>query len=448
MAHLTDMEELLGRIIRPEAKDYMREALACYHAGAYRACIVLSCSALFEDLAEKLRLLAEIDGEAGKLHRKIQKQRDDHKTFETDLRTGLLGAGITSKAEDQTLEDLLRKRNQAAHPSGVHAPAEAARYVFHAAIDGWLSRPQLTTREGVQRLMQRLEGSHFFTSPAPADRARIAAEELALLHPRSWPLLVGALIAALESHGPALYDAAGGAAANQAAFLLGLAAQREEPLRTELRRRLIAQKAHESDFAPLILDAATADPQLVEGQGDTTVERLRALMESTDAPRAHALFAALLTAHGEDWLEAHFPALAAMVVAALRRDGPALEALKDAPGLRGRWIAVLTGKAGSDRFDAANAAARTIQRLQGPLGALLSDRQAFALLHAVSAAAGFGAFDAQDLSADGFADLPVLRAKALAFAETEAEAAAQMLREAGEEEDLATWIDRALRPAA
>jgi hypothetical protein len=30
--------------------DYMREALACYHAGAYRGCIVMSYLALFDDL--------------------------------------------------------------------------------------------------------------------------------------------------------------------------------------------------------------------------------------------------------------------------------------------------------------------------------------------------------------------------------------------------------------
>ena len=42
MPHLTDMEELLGAIPSTETRDYMREAMSCYMAGAYRGCIVLA----------------------------------------------------------------------------------------------------------------------------------------------------------------------------------------------------------------------------------------------------------------------------------------------------------------------------------------------------------------------------------------------------------------------
>ncbi len=41
MPGLSDMEELLPRIRNKQITDYMREALACYNAAAYRACIVL-----------------------------------------------------------------------------------------------------------------------------------------------------------------------------------------------------------------------------------------------------------------------------------------------------------------------------------------------------------------------------------------------------------------------
>ncbi len=39
---LTDMEELLARVQNAKIIDYLREALACYGTGAYRACIVLT----------------------------------------------------------------------------------------------------------------------------------------------------------------------------------------------------------------------------------------------------------------------------------------------------------------------------------------------------------------------------------------------------------------------
>jgi len=59
--HLTDMEELLARIVASAAADYMAEALKCYHAGAYRACVVTSYIALFHDLRMKLVPLVPVN---------------------------------------------------------------------------------------------------------------------------------------------------------------------------------------------------------------------------------------------------------------------------------------------------------------------------------------------------------------------------------------------------
>jgi len=52
---LSDMGELLSRINNKALVDYMREALSCYHIGAYRACIVLGYITLFDDLSQKLQ---------------------------------------------------------------------------------------------------------------------------------------------------------------------------------------------------------------------------------------------------------------------------------------------------------------------------------------------------------------------------------------------------------
>ncbi|MDN6307724.1 hypothetical protein [Psychrobacter sp.] len=43
MPHLHDMEELISSIEDNQVKDYMKEAMSCYMANAYRACIVLGC---------------------------------------------------------------------------------------------------------------------------------------------------------------------------------------------------------------------------------------------------------------------------------------------------------------------------------------------------------------------------------------------------------------------
>ena len=64
MANLTDMEELLGSIEAVQIREYMREAMSCYMAGAYRGCIVLSYIALFDDLLSKLGELGNVNSEA------------------------------------------------------------------------------------------------------------------------------------------------------------------------------------------------------------------------------------------------------------------------------------------------------------------------------------------------------------------------------------------------
>ncbi|WP_426039977.1 hypothetical protein [Brevundimonas sp. DC300-4] len=58
---LTDMEELLERVVGAEIKSFMKEALVCYGAGAHRACIVLSFIAVFEDLRQKVRIASGLN---------------------------------------------------------------------------------------------------------------------------------------------------------------------------------------------------------------------------------------------------------------------------------------------------------------------------------------------------------------------------------------------------
>ena len=61
MTALADMEELLSKISNKAVLTFMREAMGCYTASAYRGCIVLSYLALFDDLKLKLAELAKIN---------------------------------------------------------------------------------------------------------------------------------------------------------------------------------------------------------------------------------------------------------------------------------------------------------------------------------------------------------------------------------------------------
>jgi hypothetical protein len=49
------MEELVSSVQREEIRDYMSESLSCYMAGAYRASVVFTFIALFDDILAKFR---------------------------------------------------------------------------------------------------------------------------------------------------------------------------------------------------------------------------------------------------------------------------------------------------------------------------------------------------------------------------------------------------------
>ena len=52
---IRDMELLLNTVYDDEIKSYLREALNCYSAEAYRACVIMSIIGGIHDLHNKLK---------------------------------------------------------------------------------------------------------------------------------------------------------------------------------------------------------------------------------------------------------------------------------------------------------------------------------------------------------------------------------------------------------
>jgi|SRR5690348_14819477 hypothetical protein len=71
--------------------------------------------------------------------------------------------------------------------------------------------------------------------------------------------------------------------------------------------------------------------------------------------------------------------------------------------------------------------ANSIEEMDSELAVFCSDEQAFQLLVAVLKAAGFGAFDSQDLRDSKFGRVPELRSKAIAYVKENASAAISYL---------------------
>ena len=199
MAGLTDMEELLGRVSNPEINSYLREAFVCYGAGAYRACIVLTANALFEDIRQKTKAVASINADAKAISAEIEKLASEQKVFETTLVERLAAKGILSKTQGDRLKQITGHRNKAAHPSGVHASAEEARWVFFEAIDKYLSQPVLNANQMVDHIMVKLGDGNYFPDTSISNISDITREEVEHLHPLAFPYLVVKLVNVVDS---------------------------------------------------------------------------------------------------------------------------------------------------------------------------------------------------------------------------------------------------------
>ena len=222
MAHLTDMEELLARIPGADIRDYMREAMSCYMAGAYRGALVLSYIALFDDLLAKLGELGNVNSAAKLIFTEATKKKADQDVYESYLIDQLTSKSLISGLDSSFLTTLRTLRNKSAHPSGHKPSPEEARFVFFEAIDRFLSKPILSTTQLVDELFARLKNSNFFPSTTISDIRNVVRDEIANLHDEAMPQLVAKMTSAVTSADASIKK-------NSSYFLIGLSKLNQPP---------------------------------------------------------------------------------------------------------------------------------------------------------------------------------------------------------------------------
>ena len=171
---LADLDELVLCCREEKARSYVAEAVACYHAGAFRQCIVATWIAVVYDFIHKLQ---ELDLTGDKNAR--TKIEDFEKICaESDVKASLVfERAMLDVARDQfelitSLEyaDLVRlqdDRNRCAHPSmntpqQVYQPtAELARSHLRNAVEYLLSRPPVQGKAALERLQTEVTSEYF-----------------------------------------------------------------------------------------------------------------------------------------------------------------------------------------------------------------------------------------------------------------------------------------------
>lgn len=417
MAHLTDMEELVGSIQNSPIQDYMSESLSCYMAGAYRASIVLTFIALFDDILSKLNELGKVNKKARNISEKASQKRTDQEVFETYLIDQLRSNALLSSLDVTFLETLRTLRNKSAHPSGHHASAEEARFVFYEATTRFLSKPILSTTQLADEVLASLSNSNLFPSTSITVTAKVAARELQNIHQETYPYLVSKLLEKTQGADETTTK-------NARFFLNGLARNADAAVLTTLRKYVIEKTASNKDFVHVVLSLLCANGKLFQELDEVTYVRIAVLVtdriEDVDISLEHtkfshpaSLFVSLLKNNEENLV---IERLGAQLDAFIDRFPYSAYFTSNVTTFvysRGRLLSRLTQNARSSDFGTANAFARHLDDIEKLLGDSLSPDEAFRLLVGVIRAAEIGAYGAIDLRNSHFGSLQKLRGLAL-----------------------------------
>jgi hypothetical protein len=429
--HLTDMDELLSRIVSPAAADYMAEALKCYQGGTYRACVVVCNIALFHDLRTKLLPLASVNKAAKKLHAEIEQKVQNQEVYESLLADRLASLKLIDPIQKSRLEIITKLRNKSAHPSGVHASAEEARYVFFETIDKFLALPALQTTFLADSILVALAQGNYFPSRQLEDISAIAKNDVAALHEQGRPYLVAKLVEAQSVAGPSQQPAA--------FFLFGLAAMQDAGWRVLLQTTIIVGKAQSSAFGSLIIGMLRSDPELTKGLGIIDMQRIGALLE--DSVKAEATTDVTRLAHPLSWLDRYidvrgqeiaweeFEVPIGAIIKKHQNNEALMITLASSGPIQDAYIDELVDRAMSGNFDLSKSAANALQTIDQHMGATFSSRQAFRVVAAMMVAAENGTYAARSVCDGSFKLAPQIRDRALNFADQHPDQSKKFLRE-------------------
>jgi hypothetical protein len=287
--HPIDIDDLLASCRAENAKRAFAEAVASFKAGAYRACIVVTWTAVVFDYVGKLRELELAgNGEAAKALVEWETARrnsdfalamrlEDQMLSEAETRFDLL-----TPLERQDLERLHLDRHRCAHPSLLtldepyQPSAELARLHMRHAVGHLLSCPPVQGKEAWDRVWADVSSEYF------PDEREAAAERLHAVLSRARPTLVRKL--AIELARRILSKAESTGHARSRAALLGIMKLHHTELDALLREKLgsLAERVPDEDLT-LLLSLCRYVEIAWGALGAPAQGRLRIFIERTDA---------------------------------------------------------------------------------------------------------------------------------------------------------------------
>ncbi|TBZ79682.1 hypothetical protein [Rhizobium leguminosarum] len=294
-----DKESVLARVHNLDSRGYLAEAIDCYHAGAYRASVVMTACAVFEDLRYKLRDFAPFDDTAMRVSKLIEEAFDEQRSYEARVFEQLKNSKMLGEPGNKRyLSELLTARNHAAHASGLPTTQIKAAKFISEGVERVLGKKLQWAEKGVSELLERMKRIDLFPSFVQ-NRSIIAAEELENLDPRVHSKMIMLIADGIGKHS-ALYDK------NARLVFECFAEQCDPEMRSYLFEKLINGRTLPST-STWLLDVIAADPEILafKAKNSSAVDAaLSAII--TDAPddnerlaQLSVIFEAMLSTQSE-----------------------------------------------------------------------------------------------------------------------------------------------------
>lgn len=417
MAHLEDMEELLLKVKRTNIREYMREALDCYMAGAYQGCIVLSYIALFDDLTEKLSELSFVNSDARKIHNEINKRKQNQDVYENYLINKLSSEKILSKLECSSLTTIKERRNKAAHPSGHKASAEEARFIYYEVINKFLSKPILITTQLVDEIILRLENDYFFPSRNKNEIVKVVKKEIDELHPSAFNYLITKLIKLVLDEDKTL-------SRNSKFFLIGLSSLKDKNLVKIIKEKLITKKIDDINYNSIIISCISCKSEIIKEIDEITLSRFKKvisdsirddnimLSSSNNLSHPSYLFNKLSQKLEISLVYSSFSDEIELFLEYYPYEVKAFSNLLCIESFYSTYLNLLKNNASSGSFDIANTFASNIKEIQEDLNKYIKPKDALELIIAILSAAEGGAWISQSLRDNKFESIENIKNKA------------------------------------
>lgn len=184
---MRSLEELYLQCRNNSSRNHIEEAINCYKAGAYRACIVATWIALVYDFVEKVNELSLTEDKVAiELKEKIENIRKENDisaflTFEKSVLKEMTERfELLSPIERKMLERLNEDRNLCAHPSmngegtRFNATPELARYHLNNVIEFVLSKPPVQGKSALNNILNNIDSDYY---PIERNKIRIILTE-------------------------------------------------------------------------------------------------------------------------------------------------------------------------------------------------------------------------------------------------------------------------------